>query len=271
VPGLSDNAAGAVAEQLGDLPLALEQAASYMEHTGIPAADYLALFRSHSCEMHTRGTVAGSQNTIATVWKVSLDRLTAQHPAAVDLLGVCAYLAAEPIPLELFTAHRDLLPEPLADAAADPLAFTETVGALVDYSLARRTDAGLLLHRLIREVSRTHLTGQATSLSAALRLLHAELPTELMDAPKNWPARRQLPPHVLAATTHHDDTDITNTDQTSWLLDRAATYLQVHAQPAAARPLAERALRIGEAVHGPDHPAVATLRANLLFLGDGPE
>src|SRR5262249_46823210 len=130
LPGLSDAQAGALAEQLGDLPLALEQAAAYMEQTGIPAGDYLALLRTRGHQMHTRGTVADSKNTIATVWTVSLDRLTAEHPDAVGLLGVCAYLAAEPIPLELFTAHRDLLPKPLRAAAADPLAFTEIVGVL---------------------------------------------------------------------------------------------------------------------------------------------
>src|SRR5215468_3554077 len=119
---------------------------------------------------------------------------------------MCAYLAAEPIPLELFTRHRDLLPEPLADAAADPLEFTENVGMLVDYSLARRTDTGLALHRLIQAVSRTHLPGQATCLSAALRLLRAELPEELMGTPENWPAWRQYLPHVLAATKHPDNT-----------------------------------------------------------------
>ena len=42
-----------------------------------------------------------------------------------------------------------------------------------------------------------------------------------------------------------------------WLLDRAATYLRVHARLAEARPLAERALAITEAAYGPDHPDVA--------------
>jgi tetratricopeptide (TPR) repeat protein len=263
VPDLSDTQAEALAEQLGDLPLALEQAASYIEHTGTQAADYLTLLQTHGHQMHTRGTAASSEHTIATVWKVSMDRLTAEHPAAVGLLGVCAYLAPEPIPLELFTRHHDLLPEPLAEAAADPLKFTETVGALVDYSLARRTDTGLLLHRLIQAVGRTHLPEQATSLSAALHLLHAQLPTDLKEAPENWPAWRQYIPHILAATTHRDDTDTTNADETSWLLDCAAHYLQVHAQPAAARSLLERALHIYETVYGPDDPNVAILLHNL--------
>jgi Tfp pilus assembly protein PilF len=56
---------------------------------------------------------------------------------------------------------------------------------------------------------------------------------------------------------------------TSWLLDRAGIYLQSRGEPAAARPLLDRALTITEAAHGPDHPAVATSLGNLaLVLGD---
>ena len=54
------------------------------------------------------------------------------------------------IPLDLFTAHPELLPEPLATAAADELAFNEAIGTLVDYSLVKRTAAGLQIHRLVQ-------------------------------------------------------------------------------------------------------------------------
>ncbi len=70
------------------------------------------------------------------------------------LLELCAYLAPEPVPLDLFTAHAGSLPGPLAAAAADPLAFGEVIGTLVDYSLAKRTQAGLQLHRLVQGVIR---------------------------------------------------------------------------------------------------------------------
>ena len=81
-------------------------------------------------------------------------RITAENPAAVQLLDVCAYLAPEPVPLDLFTAHADLLPEPLSSAAADRLAFSDAIAVLVDYSLAKRTPAGLQLHRLVQAAIR---------------------------------------------------------------------------------------------------------------------
>ena len=68
--------------------------------------------------------------------------------------SVCAPIWPEPIPLDLFTGHPDLLPEPLSATAADPIAFADTVTVLTDYSLAKRTPTGLQLHRLIQATMR---------------------------------------------------------------------------------------------------------------------
>jgi hypothetical protein len=91
-----------------------------------------------------------------------------------------------------------------------------------------------------------------------------------MGPPPGWPRWAVLLPHVLAATGHADSAlaalgdDIGPT--VSWLLDRAAAYLQVRARPAEARPLAEPALAITEAVYGPDHPDVGALVNNLASI-----
>jgi hypothetical protein len=157
VPGLPQEIAEDVARELGRLPLALEQAAAYLDRSAMPARDYLALLRSRAAELYARGTVSGRPETIATLWDIALERISGEDPAAVLLLELCAYLAPEPIPLDLFTAHAGQLPAPLSDAAADELTFGEVIGTLVDYSLAKRTPAGLQLHRLVQGVIRARL------------------------------------------------------------------------------------------------------------------
>jgi tetratricopeptide (TPR) repeat protein len=267
-PRLTDAHANALAELLGDLPLALEQAAAYLDQIQLPPAEYLHLFTTRGAEMYGRGRVIDHQHTIATVWSLSLDQLRAPWPAAVQLLGLCAYLAPEPIPLDLFTGHPELLPAPLAGVAEDPLAFAETVGVLVGYSLARRTDAGLLMHRLVQAVIR--YSGPTSRedphpLLVVLGLLRADLPEEIWTAPANWPRWQQLLSHVLAATAHHDDANPTAATATSWLLDRAASYQHTHGWPDTARPLLERALHIDETTYGPDHPEVASTLNDLAW------
>jgi hypothetical protein len=154
VPGLEQETGELIAAELGRLPLALEQAAAYMDQAQVPAGEYLELLRARAAEMHARGRAGDRPDTIATLWDISLRKIRGRHLAAVQLLDIAAYLAPRPIPLDLFTAHPDRLPEPLASAAADPLSFTDTVAVVVDYSLARRTAAGLQLHRLVQAAIR---------------------------------------------------------------------------------------------------------------------
>jgi len=97
-------------------------------------------------------------------------------------------------------------------------------------------------------------------------LLRADAPRTIMGAPQDRPRWAVLLPHGLAATSLPGPTGQDAAADTAWLLDRAATYLQVHAWPADARPLAERALAIDEAALGPDHPAVATDLNNLAWI-----
>ncbi len=265
-PALTDEQANVLAERLGDLPLALEQAAAYLEQTQLPPADSLHLLTTRAADLLGRGRVVDHQHTIATLWSCSFDQLRAAQPAAVQLLGLCAWLAPEPIPLDLFTDHPEQLPAPLNEVAGDPLAFAETVGALVDYSLVRRTDAGLVLHRLVQAVIRQPGPAQPDDphpLPVVLGLLRADPPEEISTAPQNWPRWRHLLPHVLTATAHHDDANPTAASATSWLLDHAATYQRTHGQPGTARPLQERALRLAETAYGPDHPHVAATLNNL--------
>jgi hypothetical protein len=160
VPDLADAIGEQIAQELGQLPLALEQAAAYLDRTTMPAQDYLDLLRRRAADLYPKGHVAGRDDTIATLWDIALERIRTEDLAAVVLLELCAYLAPEPIPLDLFTGHADLLPPPLATAADDELAFSEVIGTLVDYSLAKRTQSGLQLHRLVQGVIRARDAGK---------------------------------------------------------------------------------------------------------------
>jgi transcriptional regulator with XRE-family HTH domain/tetratricopeptide (TPR) repeat protein len=269
IPSLTDTQGQRLAELLGDLPLALEQAAAYLETTKLPVSEYLRLVQQRGGDMLGKGRVVGYEQTLTTVWTLVVERVREQRPAAGELLGLCAYLAPETIPLDLFTTHPEQLPPALAAAVGDPLEWAETLGVLVDYSLAWRSEQSISLHRLLQTALRHYdittpaHTADQDQQAAVVELLRADLPGTIMGAPQDWPRWRQLLPHVLAATTYQDDTALTNPEASAWLLDRAATYLRVLGQLATAQPLYERALRITETVYGPDHPTVATTLNNL--------
>jgi tetratricopeptide (TPR) repeat protein len=103
-------------------------------------------------------------------------------------------------------------------------------------------------------------------LGVALGLLRADLPGQVIGAPRDWPRWAVLLPHVLAVAGYLDSAGQPGPEMMAdgaWLLDRAGTYLQVHARLADAKALLERALAISVAAYGPDHPHVAASLNNL--------
>ncbi|MET8760861.1 FxSxx-COOH system tetratricopeptide repeat protein [Lentzea sp. NPDC004782] len=264
LPTTSAEHAEKLAELLGDLPLAIEQAAAYLETTGLPADEYIALFRERAADLIGRGRVIDRQETLTTLWDMSLAELAKQSPAAIHLLGLLAHMAPEPVPLDLFTLHPDMLPASLADAARDPLDWAETVGALADRFFVRRDGSELTIaHRLLQQSLQAQQGRGAFANALVQRLLFLDLPFDVQDAPATWPRWRALLPHVLFATT---DVDTARPEHTSLLLDRAAVFLQTTGRASDARPLLERALAIDEVEHGVDSPEVAAALNNLALV-----
>ena len=208
LPDMTVELADKLAAELGDLPLAAAQAAGYLEQTGLPSSDYLRRLRSHRAGLLADGDVLDYQGRVDTTWEISLERLLAVSPAAVILLGISAFLAPEPIPLSLFTEHTDLLDEPLRGVAEDPDALADAVGAMVGFSLARRSRDGYQLHRLLQTVIRNRIPASQHEAARAqvVALLAASDPGDPTD-PTHWRTYARLAPHIIAAGHGGGDDD----------------------------------------------------------------
>jgi tetratricopeptide (TPR) repeat protein len=269
-PDKDQVAAGELAEQLGDLPLALEQAAAYLEQTGMPLATYLAAYQRRRQQVLAKGRPVAYHGQVDTTWQLSIDRLA---PAGIELLELCAFLAPEAIPLELFTAAPNRLPAALATAVAEDgeLGIQEAAGACYRYSLIARDHTGIRVHRLVQQVVRAQLAGQDRRARTAtgVELLAAAFPpaNELRD-PACWPRCAQLLPHALAAADHAQAAGVAAATTAS-VLRRAGSYLHVRrrAEYAAARELLERALDVYQtAVDADNDPEVADILHSLGFV-----
>jgi tetratricopeptide (TPR) repeat protein len=261
-PQLTKAEAERIAEALGDLPLALAQAAAHLADTATAVDDYLALLAKRTTELLAQGTPATYPVSLAASVQIALDRLAAQSPAALQLLTLAAYLAPEPIPLTLFTTHPTHLPDRLATVAADPLAFAELTRLLRQHGLARVEPTALQLHRLLAAILRTQPHQQPDLPTLAVGLLRIAVPDERWDNSQAWPAWRQLLPHVLVATEAHRNLTAAEQD-VAWLLDRAAQYSQIRGEPGPARSLFERALDLCRSRLGDDHPDTLSSANNL--------
>ena len=223
--GIGDPALVGLAEALGDLPLALEQAAAYLDETGIDTSEYLNVLATHAQELFAAGRPTTTEQTIATTWTLSLQRLREHAPAAEDLLTLCAFLAAEDIPRNLPAEHPDVLPERLAAAVASPTAYQQTIGQLRRYALVKTTGDALSVHRLVQLVVRNQLDPDQLQawMSTALRIVDAAFPAD-PTASASWPSCGRLLSHALAVIDHAEAAGA-DPETTVRLLNRAALYL----------------------------------------------
>src|SRR5712691_12276287 len=91
---------------MGGLPLALDQAAAYIEETQCGVAGYLDHFTARRAELlQRRGRRAsGHPASIAAIISLAFEKIVEDYPAAAELLRLCAFLHAEDIPLGIFAA-----------------------------------------------------------------------------------------------------------------------------------------------------------------------
>ncbi|NIO68032.1 MAG: ATP/GTP-binding protein, partial [Anaerolineae bacterium] len=157
-----EDAADALAEALGDLPLALAQAGAYIRQTGTTFTAYLDLFQSRRTELWEKERPPlDYPHTVATTWDIAFQEVRRASPAGADLLNLCAYLAPDDIPQDLLRKGSQHLPPSLAEVVGDPLAFDEAMAALLLYSLMERAADALSVHRLVQAVARDRLAEEA--------------------------------------------------------------------------------------------------------------
>jgi hypothetical protein len=222
-------AAARVAEALGFLPLALEQAGAYVAETRIGLAAYLERLRRFPVLVLVKGRPRDRDpaDTVASTWQVSLERI--QPVAGAEaLLEVCAFLAPEDIPRELFAQQLEEPDEPreLARLAGDPFALDAAVAALRRYGLVKANEQALTMHRLLQQVVRDRLDHDAAAsrVGLAVRLLAAAFHGEGYKDPRLWPASARLLPHALAAADHAEQY-AAEPDATALVLNQSGWYL----------------------------------------------
>jgi hypothetical protein len=75
VSGLGASDADRIAEALGDLPLAIAQAASYLQETGMPAAEYFELLGERAAELLDQGRPHSYPRSLAAAIQLAVDKL----------------------------------------------------------------------------------------------------------------------------------------------------------------------------------------------------
>ena len=170
-------AARELAGLLGGLPLALEQAAAYLQATGTTLGRYLAVVPGPAGGSAGPRGGGRAPTDVAATLALALSRLAGEAPAAAGLVRLLAFLAPEPVPLAVLLADGGaagrLGPEVAAAVGGllgDAVAAGDAIAALRRYSLVTPAGDGLVLvHRLVQAITRAQLPADEAAVAAGRR------------------------------------------------------------------------------------------------------
>jgi len=253
-----------LAGELGGLPLALEQAAAYVQASGDSLAGYLASFLQRRPELLRRGEPTGYLPTVAATWKLAFEDLQRDAPGAAGLLRLLAFCAPEAIPLRLLLQPRPDLAGRLGEDVApvlvplleDRLAAGDAIAALRRYSLISPPAGGSVsVHRLVQAVTVDQMPSGLREAwrAAAAALIEAAIPANA-GSPETWLISGALLPHAQAALA--DD---------SIGMARMGNYLGFSGSYAAARDLQRKVVKARQRSLGPEHSQTLDARGDLAY------
>jgi tetratricopeptide (TPR) repeat protein len=272
-PTDADTAVAArIAEALGWLPLALEQAGAFLTETRSPLAAYEVSYRANRLALLERSTPATGDYaaSVATTWAMNFSELERASPTAAALLRISAFLAPDAIPLELLVlGAAELGPEvsaALTNVGDDPVVLYQTLQPLTRYSLIELDpDANVYsVHRLVQEHLRASMTedDQRKWAQRAVRALNQAFPEASFP---NWPLCDQLIPHVKLAAGWVAKWGF-SIDDAGNLLNEGASFLRMRADYTAAEAMHKQSVALAEAAWPPDDERISGRLNNLAFV-----
>ncbi|MDN0197451.1 FxSxx-COOH system tetratricopeptide repeat protein [Streptomyces sp. S.PNR 29] len=202
-PDLTREDADRLADALGDLPLAVEQAGAWRAVTGMLVDEYLDLLDERSPEILQLDPNPDYPVSVAAAWDISLGRIRETNPGARQLLDICASMAPEPIPRSMLRGSRGVSITPEVDPLLrESIRLNRAVRDLSQFSLIKvdpRSDT-LQMHRLLQTVLLAKLNAEERERmrNAAHQLLSAAKPGHFASS-LEWRNYQALLPHVLTS------------------------------------------------------------------------
>ncbi|MFE2584570.1 tetratricopeptide repeat protein [Streptomyces sp. NPDC059378] len=273
---------GALADDLGCLPLALSQAAAYLADAHLTCADYRALLADRATTLADAVPDAlpdGQTVTIAAAWSLSIDRADTLRPAGLarPMLNLASFLDANGIPqavlasepaLAYLAAHRSPADGERTPPDSSPVTARDAAGALRALHRLHLIDhtpdtphQSVRVHQLVQRTVRDTLTPRQhkqTACTAADALLAAwpdiERDTALSQALRaNTTALAACADEALHQSDAHET------------LYRAGNSLGEAGQVTAARSHFQHLVHTTHHHLGADHPDTLAARHNLAY------
>jgi tetratricopeptide (TPR) repeat protein len=232
-----------LADRLGDLPIAVEQAAAWQAETGMTVQSYLALLDKQMSTLLAENPPEGYKLSIVAAWTLAFEDLQAQSPEGAALVQLCSFLGPEPIPYALLWSFRRApdLPAEMESMLGEEFNFHRAVRQAGQHALLK-IDPGrqaLTEHRLVQAVLRERFSADQRAEMTGLvwRMLVAANPGR-PDDPSNWDMLASINNHIGPTGLIENDDRATR----GAIIDQIR-FLYNYGDQSSSRELAEGAVR----------------------------
>lgn len=257
-----------IAEIMDGLPLALDQAAAYIEETHCGLTGYIKRYQQRSMTLLRRrgGIHPDHPESIAATWSLSFEKIEQRYPAAAELLRLCAFLHPDAIAEDILIAGASELTPHLHLLCTDPFEMDNAIGVLTTFSLLRCDPEThiFMLHRLVQVVLREQMNEETRRLWAerAIQAVDRAFPSVNFTT---WQECQQCLPHALTCVECIEQLHIAIPAALS-LLNKVGSYLRERAQYGEAARLLTNALTLSETTVPTDARMLAESLNNLGLL-----
>jgi hypothetical protein len=259
--GLTEPEADLLAEKLGDLPLALEQAGALQAETGMAVSEYLRLLDESVTKILAEGKSPDYPQSMTAAWNLSVAALQRQVPQALELLRCCAFFGPEAIPRDLFRPSSLLAGTRISELIDDPILLARAIRELGRFALIKIDGRTIVVHRLIQALLRDELNlGEQARYRHEVHLILAASAVRSPEDSALWPRYRELIGHVAAPTP---ELASCQDGMVRAFALNVIRYLYVSNDLPLCRSFAERFIAEWSKVSGPDDRAILDARRHL--------
>jgi tetratricopeptide (TPR) repeat protein len=252
--------AARLAAALGNLPLALDHAGAFCRLTQ-------ASFDSYEQRVETRIRRAPKgvnyPASVAATFGLAVDKVADESPAAEKLLGFCAFLASEGIPLDLIRSEN-------TDEDEHAEAIMALAGtSLIEHLSLETQQPAITVHRLVQAAMRARLIERSEAertLAQVMAKLEKAFPLVRFRLIDDVGRRSTLLPHVLAAHECFRSSGVQTSESAGRLFCATGRYLQVSGDNLGAERLFRDAIAVLERTFGPKHPDLVLALHDLAML-----
>ncbi|KAF5240546.1 hypothetical protein FANTH_9517 [Fusarium anthophilum] len=275
---LSDvNAAAELVRSLDFIPLAISQAAAYIQMRAPRTSlkQYLNEFRQSENKRvrllsHEVGDLRrdrGASDAILTTWQMSFDHIRSRRPTAADLLSLMSFFDRQEIPESILRLPKDshsagqsIAPRDMTHSDSEGSGdeseneFEDNIAILRDYCLIMQFEESKTfeMHGLVQLSIRMWLKAEGLYDKFLEQYITVMASSFLTGNYENWTKCQPLLAHVMASVKYRPSQDNIKA-QWSDLLHNSGLYAWLQGRYAVAEQLVSKARRTREKLLGKDH------------------